>query len=185
MDVLAIFESNGKKEFFLDEEQMLWLNGTMLCKRLGFSNPSKSIPLHVEECDRQKVDVDALHPAWFVNEPGTWSMILAAKTVEAKDFKRELTTKILPSIRKTGGYIKSDITPEELRSLFRGLTFDQRKTLVQENWQWLQDAVKAGDVELTESLLVFSGTRLSDHDKQLIRESRSLPRIGISAPIPG
>lgn len=111
--IVQIFETQGKKEFFVDEEGMLWLNGTLLCKRLGFANPSKSIPLHVDESDRQKVDVGALHPAWFVNEPGTWSMILAARTPEAKEFKRDLTTKILPAIRKQGCYKSAEMTRQQ------------------------------------------------------------------------
>lgn len=114
MSIIQIFDVQGKKQFFVDEEQMLWLNGTMLCQRLGFSNPSKSIPLHVEECDRQKIDVGAINPAWFVNEPGTWSLIFEAKTPEAKNFKRDLTTKILPSIRKNRVYISPEATKEDV-----------------------------------------------------------------------
>lgn len=107
----------GKKQYFLDELGIIWLHGTLLCKKLGFSNPTKSIQLHTEEDERQKVDICTLNDAWFVNEYGVWGMILESKTLEYKEFRRELKYKILPSIRKDGGYISPDATTTQLSTL--------------------------------------------------------------------
>jgi len=41
---------------------------------------------------------------WTINEPGLYSLILSSKKPEAKPFKRWITHKVLPSIRKTGNY---------------------------------------------------------------------------------
>ena len=40
----------------------------------------------------------------YINESGLYSLILKSKTLEAKVFKRWVTSEVLPSIRKTGEY---------------------------------------------------------------------------------
>lgn len=49
-----------------------------------------------------------------ISEPGLYSLILRSHKPEAKAFKRWVTHEVLPSIRKTGGYIKTnpEDTPE-------------------------------------------------------------------------
>lgn len=45
----------------------------------------------------------------FVNESGLYSLILRSRKPEAKEFKRWVTQQVLPTIRKTGGYMASCI----------------------------------------------------------------------------
>ena len=45
---------------------------------------------------------------WLVNESGMYSLTLTSRTREAKKFKKWLTTEVLPQIRKTGSYGKTD-----------------------------------------------------------------------------
>lgn len=40
-----------------------------------------------------------------VNEPGLYSLVLGSRKKEAKDFKRWITHDVIPTIRKTGGYV--------------------------------------------------------------------------------
>lgn len=44
-----------------------------------------------------------------VNEPGLYSLILGSRKPEAKAFKRWLTHEVLPAIRKTGSYGKTEV----------------------------------------------------------------------------
>jgi len=44
----------------------------------------------------------------FINESGLYSLILSSKLPQAKAFKRWVTSEVLPQIRKTGGYKKSE-----------------------------------------------------------------------------
>jgi len=44
----------------------------------------------------------------IVNEPGLYSLVLGSRKPEAKAFKRWMTHEVIPTIRKTGGYL----TPE-------------------------------------------------------------------------
>ena len=52
----------------------------------------------------------------IVSEPGLYSLILRSRKPEAKAFKRGVTHDILPSIRRSGGYVmaKPDDTPEAI-----------------------------------------------------------------------
>nr|DAJ63067.1 MAG TPA: repressor domain protein [Caudoviricetes sp.] len=52
----------------------------------------------------------------IINESGLYSLILSSKLPTAKQFKRWVTSEVLPSIRKNGGYIagQEQMTPEEL-----------------------------------------------------------------------
>ena len=40
-----------------------------------------------------------------INESGLYSLILSSKLPSAKEFKHWVTAEVLPSIRKTGGYV--------------------------------------------------------------------------------
>ena len=42
-----------------------------------------------------------------INESGLYSLILRSKLPSAKQFKRWITSEVLPSIRKYGGYIET------------------------------------------------------------------------------
>ena len=52
----------------------------------------------------------------YVTESGLYSLIFGSKLPSAKNFKRWVTSEVLPSIRKMGGYMvyRNDETPEQL-----------------------------------------------------------------------
>lgn len=90
-----------------------------VCKALGL-NPS-----HVKErLDKGVVSTDTLQTAGgkqifnFVNEDGLYDVILDSRKPEAKIFRKWVTSEILPTIRKTGGYITTtaEMTDEEIMS---------------------------------------------------------------------
>ncbi|MDE6860925.1 MAG: phage antirepressor KilAC domain-containing protein [Duncaniella sp.] len=63
--------------------------------------------------------IDALgreQQALYVNEDGLYDTILDSRKPEAKKFRKWVTSEVLPSIRKTGGYMvaKDDESPEDI-----------------------------------------------------------------------
>ena len=100
---------------------------------LGYQNGSRDINRHVDEDDREKVmifDGNQDKESIIINESGLYSLILSSKLPNAKKFKRWVTSEILPSIRKTGGYLaNSDMMvstyfgnlPPEQQTLVKGL----------------------------------------------------------------
>lgn len=52
----------------------------------------------------------------FVNEDGLYDVILDSRKPQAREFRKWITSEVLPSIRKTGGYMTAtaDETPEQI-----------------------------------------------------------------------
>ncbi len=74
---------------------------------------------------RLEKDVISSHPlvtaggtqmANFVNEDGLYDVILDSRKPEAKAFRKWVTSEVLPTIRKSGGYMvtRPDETPEQI-----------------------------------------------------------------------
>lgn len=60
--------------------------------------------------------------ALFVNEDGLYDVILESRKDSAKKFRKWVTSEVLPSIRKTGGYNRTMTTAEQIRLLAQGST---------------------------------------------------------------
>lgn len=84
-----------------------WFAGKDVAIALGYSNPQKAIRDHVDSEDRTVNDSFTVNgtPIALINESGLYSLVLSSKLPTAREFKRWVTSKVLPSIRKTGGYI--------------------------------------------------------------------------------
>lgn len=85
---------------------------------LGYARPANAITQHVDNEDTLKQGIPdnqgLEQQTLIINEGGVYSLIFGSKLPQAKGFKKWVTSEVLPSIRKTGGYItaqESD-TPE-------------------------------------------------------------------------
>lgn len=91
---------------------------TDVCKALDLSAKGVKQRLSDEVISNYPI-VDTLgrkQQALFVNEDGLYDVILDSRKPEAKAFRKWITSEVLPSIRKSGGYIaaKADESPEEI-----------------------------------------------------------------------
>ena len=79
---------------------------------LGYAKPLNAISKHVDEDDSLKRGlIDSLgrtQQTIVINESGLYSLILSSKLPNAKKFKRWVTSEVLPTIRKTGGYVNDE-----------------------------------------------------------------------------
>lgn len=95
-----------------------WFVGKDVATALGYSNPQKAIRDHVDEQDRTVNDSFTVNGTQGVltNESGLYSLCFSSKLEGAKRFKHWVTSDVLPSIRKNGGYLagQDQLTPEEL-----------------------------------------------------------------------
>ena len=89
-----------------------WFVGKDVTDALGYSKSRNAIANHVDEDDALKQGViDSLgrtQQMTFINESGLYSLILSSKLETAKRFKRWVTSEILPTIRRTGGYVDNE-----------------------------------------------------------------------------
>lgn len=81
-----------------------------VCKALGLSAKGVNQRLSDEVISNYPIS-DSLgrtQQALFVNEDGLYDVILDSRKPEAKTFRKWITSEVLPSIRKTGGYSLSN-----------------------------------------------------------------------------
>ena len=88
-----------------------WFVGKDVAEALGYSNTSKAIITHVADEDKiikmlpNSQNGKTVGKTYIINESGLYSLILSSKLPSAKEFKHWVTSEVLPSIRKTGGYV--------------------------------------------------------------------------------
>lgn len=102
-------------------------NDVAIC--LGYSYPKDAIRDNVDKEDKNLIQLSDIQEGEqtppphmkgtktiVINESGLYSLVFSSKLPSAKSFKRWVTKDVLPSIRKTGGYIihKEGDTDEDL-----------------------------------------------------------------------
>ena len=86
---------------------------------MGYQNGSRDINRHVDEEDKLKYRFGTSgqdREMTIINESGLYSLILSSKLPQAKEFKRWVTTEVLPTIRKHGAYLTDSKIEEVLLS---------------------------------------------------------------------
>ena len=96
-----------------------WFVAKDVAVALGYSNPRDAVLKHTDMEDRGVADCDTLggkQQIAVINESGLYSLIITSKLATAKKFKHWVTSEVLPSIRKNGGYIanQEQMTPEQI-----------------------------------------------------------------------
>ena len=85
-----------------------WFVGKDVAAALGYSNTRDALDRHVDIDDKNTVvnpDGNRGNPNMtIINESGLYSLVLSSKLPTAKKFKRWVTSEVIPSVRKTGGY---------------------------------------------------------------------------------
>lgn len=93
----------------IEIEKEPWFVGKDVAIILGYAKPLNALAMHVDEDDSLKQGlIDSMgrtQETIFINESGLYSLILSSKLPKAKEFKRWVTAKVLPSIRKHGAYM--------------------------------------------------------------------------------
>lgn len=93
--------------------------GKDVAEVLGYAKPTDAVRKHVDEEDRgiSKMGTPSgIQEMTVINESGLYSLVLSSKLPSAKAFKRWVTSEVIPSIRKTGGYTVPKTYAEALRA---------------------------------------------------------------------
>ena len=101
-----------------------WLVGKDVAQALGYTNPRKALADHVDEEDKRQEDGVTIRDPMgreqnptVINESGLYSLVLSSKLPGAKQFRRWVTSEVLPAIRKKGGYTKEPKSAMEMLRL--------------------------------------------------------------------
>ena len=110
-NTIQIFENKefGAIRTMSDQQGNPLFCGKDVAEALGYKKPQEAINQHVDGDDSVKRGlIDALgrmQKAIFINESGLYALILSSKLDSARRFKHWVTSEVLPSIRKQGGYM--------------------------------------------------------------------------------
>ena len=107
---ITIFQSPefGNIRTMRDEKGEPWFCGKDVSEALGYSNTKDALLRHVDKTDKLGSQITTSGQArtmTFINESGLYSLILSSKLESARRFKHWVTSEVLPSIRKQGGYM--------------------------------------------------------------------------------
>ena len=90
--------------------------GKDVAEVLGYSNSRKALSDHVDQEDKGVTICDTLggkQEMTVINESGVYALVFSSKLPNAKQFKRWVTSEVLPTIRKHGAYA----TPATIESI--------------------------------------------------------------------
>ncbi|HDA6712818.1 TPA: ORF6C domain-containing protein [Staphylococcus aureus] len=88
---------------------------------LGYANGRDALSKHVDAEDKltsQIATAGQNRNVTIINESGLYSLIFSSKLENAKRFKRWVTSEVLPTLRKTGGYQVPSDPMQALRLMF-------------------------------------------------------------------
>ena len=112
MNELTVFQNQEFGRLRTTEiEGEVWFVGKDVAQALGYTNHRKALADHVDPEDKLQGEGVTIrdpigreqHPT-VINESGVYSLVLSSKLPGAKRFKHWVTSEVLPSIRKHGGY---------------------------------------------------------------------------------
>lgn len=107
MNELQIFQYSDKQVRTLLKGGQPWWVLKDVCDILGLTNPSV-VADRLDDDERSKFDLGRQGEATIINESGLYNVILRSDKPEAKPFRKWVTGEVLPTIRKTGGYVGND-----------------------------------------------------------------------------
>lgn len=112
MNELKIFENEefGQVRTIVINNEP-WFVGKDVATALGYANPKNAVPKHVSDEDKLSTQIEYAgqrRTVTVINESGLYALIFGSKLESAKRFKHWVTNEVLPTIRKTGGYVNND-----------------------------------------------------------------------------
>ena len=132
MNEIQIFNSSefgDMRTVTIDDEP--WFVGKDVAEALGYSNARDALSKHVDKEDKGVAKCDTpggKQDLSIINESGLYALIFGSKLESAKRFKHWVTSEVLPTIRKTGGYQKQ-LSPTEMMRIQLGMIDDHENRI--------------------------------------------------------
>lgn len=115
MNELQIFKNSEFGEIrTVTKNNEPWFVAIDVCNALDLKNPTVSVG-RLDEDEVTKFNLGGLSgESNIVSEYGLYNLILASRKKEAKKFKRWITHDVIPTIRKHGAYMSSEVIEKTL-----------------------------------------------------------------------
>ena len=147
-----------------------WFVASDVCKALAISNAGQAVG-RLDKDEKMTIRLNDSHSGQrggarlisLVNETGLYTLVLGSRKPGAKEFKRWITHDILPTIRKTGGYVANEAMFIET---YLSHTDDATKALFSSTLQTIQKQNQ--QLEVQRPLVEFAETVQKSKDNILI-----------------
>lgn len=116
MNELQIFNSEEFGEIrTVTVSDGVWFVAKDVCEALKHTNTTVAMQM-LEEDERTKLSLGRAGETNCINESGLYTLIIKSNLPKAKKFRKWVTSEVIPSIRKNGGYIagQETLSDEEL-----------------------------------------------------------------------
>ena len=174
MNDLKIFENKEFGEIrTVVKDGEPWFVGKDVAEILGHSNPQRALRDYIDDDDKgvtKIVTPGGTQTMAIINESGLYSLILSSKLPNAKKFKKWVTSEVLPSIRKNGGYIAGQETMSDDELMARALQVAQNKILERDK-----------QIETMKPKAIFADAVAASHTSILVGElAKILKQNGVN-----
>ena len=154
-----------------------WFVAKDVCDILGTDTRDLHKILESDEI----TNVDSIHIAQnggkaplIISEPGLYRLVMKSRKPESKEFQRWVTHEVLPSIRKTGGYIPQSESDSDEDIMARAVLVAQ-KTIKQKNQQIAEQQSRIVELEpkarFADAVAASDGTCLVGELAKMLRQN--------------
>lgn len=161
MKELQVFNYNQKQIRTVQLNDEMWFVLKDVCDVLGISK-YRDVADRLDEDERALAEVDTLGGVQnmvVVNESGLYNVILRSDKPEAKPFRKWVTSEVLPSIRKTGGYQTKSMTTAQMFAMQAKVNLEQEQRLAA-----LESRAERNEQTMQKTLDIFSAPAVSPDD---------------------
>mgnify|MGYP000758969013 CR=1 FL=1 len=138
-----------------------WFVGKDIAAALGYGEGkslANAVANHVDDIDKGVTEMmtpGGMQKMVIINESSLYSLIFSSKLEGAQRFKRWVTSEVLPSVRKHGGYLagQEQMTTEELLAKALAVT---HKILEERNARITEQDARISDLTVTNSRLTVA-----------------------------
>jgi prophage antirepressor-like protein len=121
MSDISLYKFNGRPVRLVDQNGDPWFVAKDVCDVLETRTDNLQAILDTDEIQKADpysigVKTNSPHGIILINESGLYSLILRSRKPEAKSFKKWVTSVVLPSINKYGGYMTPQAVEEMVTS---------------------------------------------------------------------
>lgn len=146
------------------KDDVIWFVGKDVAQALGYERATKAIQDHVDSEDKDVIPIQdsigRMQNTPIINESGVYALVFGSKLPTAKKFKHWVTSEVLPSIRKNGGYIHTtaEDTPDVIMAkalLLADATIKEQKAMIEK---------QAAQIEADAPKVLFADTVITSED---------------------
>lgn len=148
------FQSNEVR-VVKDDNGEPWFVAKDICDVLGIRNATQAVG-QLDEDERSMFCIGRQGNTNIINESGLYALVIRSNKSNARKFRKWVTSEVLPSIRKHGGYIASNGTESVEELYMRAMeslhaALERQKAITAEQTKQLEK--QAPDVEYCNTVL--------------------------------